>query len=166
MVTYKSLVMLFELVPHGNRYSVTSKPKVPEFNMNVISSNDTVFVRTAYQKIYLPQEKRYDPRRWIDDTLLKKYYESEVKPQSNEHPVGSVFNVLVYQNGMVIEDYPAYSMLNSATDDIKQDHFDTTTAFFNCLNISLKGMLAFNFFNRYNVVKEEFIASVVTAYRK
>lgn len=158
--------MLFELTPYGGRTKITSRPKKPVEGFGVISETDTIFLRTAYQKIYLPDEKRYDPRRWIDDVLLQKYFNNKVTPEPNTHPVGSVFNVLVYQNGMVVEDYPAYSMLNTANGDTQQDHFKTTVAFYNSLRGSVKGMIAFNFFNRYNVVKEEFIASVVTAYRK
>lgn len=157
--------MLFELIQKGNRYTLESRPKPHSFE-SLSQNSDSVFLRTSYQKIYLPNECRYDPRNHIDDKVLEMYYNTKVLQEKDTHPVGSVFNVLVYKAGKLLEDFPGYSMLNTATSEVQQDHFDVTDAFFNSFRVSLKGMEAFNFFNRYNMVKEDFVTSVVSAYRK
>lgn len=125
-----------------------------------------VYIRTTYQKVYAPQEYRYDPRSYFDDILLTKHLHQRVEKNTNEHPIGAVFNILIYKDGEFVEDYPSYALLNTQTKNKRQDLFDTEVSFVLCLRRSLMGMLAFNAFAKYEFDIFDFVNTVYQSYRK
>lgn len=131
----------------------------------VPKDRELTVLRTSYQKIYLPESKRYDPPSHIDDNVIKRYLYSKVQKEENTHPVGSVFDLSVYVNNVKQENFPGWSMLNRKLPNMQQDKFDNLEGFLRPFNVSLKGMRAFGFFKRYSVDLEDYIRSVTKAYK-
>lgn len=126
-------------------------------------------IRTSYQKMYLPETKRYNPQKYLDDKFISKYLNQKVEKKLNTHPVGSVFTMTYYtydkKANQKVEEYPGWAMLNKKTSDIQQDKFDNFEAFIRAFTVSLRGMYAFDFFTKYNVDVNDYVDVVTKAYK-
>lgn len=149
--------MLYRLISEENRETLIQS----QYQSSDVSG---VLLRTVYQKIYLPKSQSDNPSKWITSNLLEEYYEKKVEKVKDYVPVGAVFNTILTHNGEFLEDYPVYTHLNKRTKNCKQDLFQKNKSFQNCLEKTVKAMMAFDFFERYNLTPSTFLEKVATSY--